>query len=531
MLMCKACAGTPNCHLVSLNPHLDINGYPTVIGTELTDFGASSGYSGVSSFGFGGANARADVFAMSTWGPHAVGQVNMEKLDYITVTCPIDGGPMHYLDGKAVPLPSSVKYHRGPYHVDAVRDEFAAYDVNSNLYTGRYMIHPHDEDFDDAPEDPIFIVGSWDGFREARKMEADDANGSYTFLVALGEARYERFQLRVNRDPNRAIFPVAPDATMCTRVVGPDAAGEGLYWMLDGRDEEVLAGSVFRITLQWGENPSMRWERVDAEAPSWASSFRHSYSVCGSWTSFAPEPMSSSHDADGTALWRSQLRMGMSGVEGFYFLRDFDEDQAVYPMRDTGEQGSPACGPDEHRGKKRWLLRGEPGEVVVLALQVRDGHVTLNASSSAGALLTAHSIEGPGRHSYHVSGTFTGGRYQQMTADERHRGVFRLRGVLGATGQEAFRISMDGDASLVYYPETAGSCPGESIVRGPAEVDVDRVFSIFALAPHAEFEIVLDLHAVDRRKVVDVKWITDRADFESLKAAAYSYIAASGFSA
>jgi len=269
MLMCAACAGSPNCHLLSLNPHLDITGYPTVIATELSDFGANSGYSGVSSFGFGGANSRADVFAMSTKGPHATGPMNLEKLDYITVTCPIDEGPMHYLDGKAVPLVSSVKYRRGPYHVDSIRDEFASYDYSSGHYTGKYLIHPPDEDYDEVPEDPIFITGSWDAFSEAREMTAGDYDGSFTFIVPLGDTRCERFQLQVDRDPARGIYPVARNGSMRTRVVGPDSAGEGLYWLLDARDDEVPAGTLYKITLQWGEQHDALgarcWQRGGAQ--------------------------------------------------------------------------------------------------------------------------------------------------------------------------------------------------------------------------------------------------------------------------
>lgn len=54
--------GAPNIHLLSLNPHLDVAGYPVYFETEIVDFGCNSGLSGVSSFGFGGTNARADVW-------------------------------------------------------------------------------------------------------------------------------------------------------------------------------------------------------------------------------------------------------------------------------------------------------------------------------------------------------------------------------------------------------------------------------------------------------------------------------------
>ncbi|CAE8714452.1 unnamed protein product [Polarella glacialis] len=60
--------GTANVHLLCLNPHLDVAGYPVYFETEPTDFGSNSGLTGVSSFGFGGTNARADVWGHATKG-------------------------------------------------------------------------------------------------------------------------------------------------------------------------------------------------------------------------------------------------------------------------------------------------------------------------------------------------------------------------------------------------------------------------------------------------------------------------------
>ncbi|CAK9095077.1 Phenolphthiocerol/phthiocerol polyketide synthase subunit C ((Phenol)carboxyphthiodiolenone synthase subunit C) (Beta-ketoacyl-acyl-carrier-protein synthase I) (Phthiocerol synthesis polyketide synthase type I PpsC) [Durusdinium trenchii] len=153
MLMCNSCAGTPNCHLYILNPHLDINGYPTVFNTELAEYGNQSGYSGVSSFGFGGANARADVFAIASRGPRKPGQVNLEKVDYVVVQCPIDEGPMHYIDGREVPTSGSrIFRNRGRYRCDNIRDEFDNYDYNSSLYEGKYQMSPPEEVALDRPD-------------------------------------------------------------------------------------------------------------------------------------------------------------------------------------------------------------------------------------------------------------------------------------------------------------------------------------------------------------------------------------------
>ncbi|CAJ1327146.1 unnamed protein product [Effrenium voratum] len=60
--------GAPNIHLLVLNPHLDVAGYPVYFESELIDYGSNSGLTGVSSFGFGGTNARADVWGHATKG-------------------------------------------------------------------------------------------------------------------------------------------------------------------------------------------------------------------------------------------------------------------------------------------------------------------------------------------------------------------------------------------------------------------------------------------------------------------------------
>jgi polyketide synthase-associated protein len=68
IMMLNYCSGIPNIHLLTLNPHLDVAGYPVYFETEFIDFGKNSGLTGVSSFGFGGTNARADVWGHATKG-------------------------------------------------------------------------------------------------------------------------------------------------------------------------------------------------------------------------------------------------------------------------------------------------------------------------------------------------------------------------------------------------------------------------------------------------------------------------------
>lgn len=60
---------TPNPHLTALNPHLDVQAYPVMFTNELTCTARRDMCAGVSSFGFGGTNSRADLWADVEKGP------------------------------------------------------------------------------------------------------------------------------------------------------------------------------------------------------------------------------------------------------------------------------------------------------------------------------------------------------------------------------------------------------------------------------------------------------------------------------
>lgn len=47
---------------------------------------------------------------------------------------------------------------------------------------------------------------------------------------------------------------------MLTRVVGPHRDLKGKYWIIDGRDEEIPTGSIYRVQLHWGARVRVSWE-------------------------------------------------------------------------------------------------------------------------------------------------------------------------------------------------------------------------------------------------------------------------------
>merc|ERR1719382_2269956 len=119
--------------------------------------------------------------------------------------------------------------------------------------------------------------------------------------------------------------------------------------------------------------------------------------------------------------------MGVTGSESFRIARDNDENQLIYPARDGGADGVQVCGPDEMCCGRSWVVRASPGEVVTVSLQIVDAHVAVSIAKPSAAKRTAHSLEGPARHSYHIAGSFNGGRLQAMAPDERSPGVYTFR--------------------------------------------------------------------------------------------------------
>lgn len=65
---------TPNPHLRSLNAHLDTHAYPIYFVNELSTMNRGDEIYGVSSFGFGGTNSRADCWSETSRGVYKNGQ-------------------------------------------------------------------------------------------------------------------------------------------------------------------------------------------------------------------------------------------------------------------------------------------------------------------------------------------------------------------------------------------------------------------------------------------------------------------------
>jgi len=519
LMLLSSCAA-PNCHLHALNPHLGSEGFPGLFETEPADTGLNSGLCGVSSFGFGGTNARADLWAECRMGPRATGEFDTTRLDQIYVTCPMTMGPIDYLTGEPMRTSTGSRYS-----ADVLRDEFASYDVSSYVYSGSYR-YRNKSLYDESDEtlsltDKVCIRGSWTGWKVLEDMQLQ-MDGWYTALIILGETRYELFSICLNGDRRQELYPAAHNAPEITWICGPDGQRKGRHWMIDGRDEEVPAGTPFRIRFKWGkERKVLIWDRAPSDTAKKITLYRHTYSIVGTWTSWAPQDMVPVPDEEGT--WSCKLRIGLGGVEDFQFIRDRDFKQAIYPARpQTTKTSVRVRGPDELGHGKNWRIRGPPGDTVRIRLKIVDARVTITLVSDTRGRRIWQSEVGWARREYYLTGSFNGWLYTPMTMDPVRPGIFKAVGTVAdkfdvfKTGFLAeFQIVIDEDVERAYYPDVDGGGSGECIVCGPGGDGAGKYFLVrTSCMPSRAFEVALDLTAIDRRKTVTWTLIVDEGPAE-----------------
>merc|ERR1712000_470464 len=127
-----------------------------------------------------------------------------------------------------------------------------------------------------------------------------------------------------------------------------------------------------------------------------------------------------------------------------------------------------------------------------------------------------HSVEGPLRHQYYVSGTFNSWKYAEMSPDPAEVGVFRYQFAVENTTvlsfqplEVSFNIVIDMDPACSLYPEAEDTSNHLHLVQGPGSPGpTNRSWRITCLKPGATCEIVLNMRSHDRRRLVVWRWLT-----------------------
>jgi len=438
----------PNVHFNIINPHLTTEGYPVYFDSEDIDVGLSSLYCGVSSFGFGGTNSRADVFGYASKGHKAV----------VKASLPVAS------------LPKA-------------------------MHIGQ----------------PVYIRGSWDNFSSYQVMEGG-RYGKYTCAVAIGERRWEEFQLACSKDTLEVIHPLVPKADSSEQIVGPDYAGNGLNFLIDGVKDGLPPGTIYQIEFNWADDEkSISWtplETLDSDDTSLEviqneSEEEHKFYLSGSWRKF--DKLQAMKQV-GDGLYEAKFIITYRNVEEFQIVRNKDFEQVIYPsMPNTSKAGVPVCGPDWKGKGKYWRIKGRMHQEVVVKLQIVAGQASVSVTCPSFGERRWQSWETwsvQSMQTFYAACAF--GRPIAMAPDLQTPGVHRCQLELDADGHTSFRILVDEDEQLALYPDHDGS------LRGPDPESREQAWHIHG-GRNATYEVKLDMTSHDRAKMVSWRLVSEQA--------------------
>jgi hypothetical protein len=201
----------PLCHISVINPHIEMEESSALVPTEAMSFRTSMGsYVGTMSRGFGGTN----VYAISLGAPRDEGAApKLEVHENMLSFWPGGGGA---LESGSIPS------------------------------TG------------------YWIAGSFNDWQP--QAMTGTGSGSYKFTVSLPDGGVAEFQIWLDGDSSRSLFPEWPQAPSSTRVLGPSPSQHvgGYSWLICGEDMQPgVAGDKYCVVLQVaGKWQSVSWVKV-----------------------------------------------------------------------------------------------------------------------------------------------------------------------------------------------------------------------------------------------------------------------------
>merc|ERR1712110_39933 len=90
-----------------------------------------------------------------------------------------------------------------------------------------------------------YITGTWNEWAYSPLMPDADANGIFSHRVQIGELGSEEFQIVLEKEKSKLMYPHVPQAELYKGMLcGPDAYGVGMYWLIKGK-----VGQWYEIVL------------------------------------------------------------------------------------------------------------------------------------------------------------------------------------------------------------------------------------------------------------------------------------------
>jgi len=488
VIMGNQCASAPNLHLRALNPHMDTNAYPVYFSSEFVDQGKASGFHGVSSFGFGGSNARGDIWARAQSGymnTNPGGQLLDLSFNRICKFSELFTAQL-VKSGTSDPLPKE----------------------DWQELTGDYLTGDPFEG-----QNAFYVEGSFNGFSTMERMHYLEDKGGHVYAFRIGETLMEQFRIVCNRFDDAVVFPVSKLADQEAVIIGPGEAPAGHRWLVDARDT-AKEGACFMVVFSWDAEKKQKkvtWEvTLDERCLGLVNSvkpYKHKYMIIGSWNQLKPMEMKAVAGKPGTYV--IDFRIGLYGHEEFHFLRDGDEYQAIYPAKDRSlTRDVPVRGPDHFCGGKNWACVGETGEQVQVTLQVAEGDISVTIHNKQQGPKVFKSMRGSFRRKYYVYSQWTNWGFTPMSPDTHGAaGVYRLEMKMPAQGPQSFQVVVDEDVHQAIHPELEFADQLMSMTQGPDGKGPGICWCLDEL-PGSLVQITLNLGVADRKEMVTWKVIS-----------------------
>jgi len=455
---------TPNVHLKQINPHIDASDQPMCFVTETVEFRMKTSYAHTMARGFGGTNAS--VIGFGSMDPEKRKPPPPPERDRL-IFWPGGGGS---LEPTAVP--------RKGFHV-------------AGTFT------------------------QW----EPQPMKQESA-GTYSYILTLSENRWEQFQIWLDGDPKKCLYPDLPKAPKLTAVNGPAASSGGNAWHIEGRTRMIpstefgsdanfpalanaaadgagetggevvvsssgpsmvevgsvdrgLVGAQYRIRLNIaGKYRLVDWERLsgkpgETELPGAlvaASALPPStYYVSADFNGWGfQEMVETPSDDDGATHYCMEVQLLRSGGE-FQILRHRDWDQALYPLEEMAGCTDPSAvgGPDDESYGRAWFLDGRPGDRFRIDLRSAKssgrGEKQVSWTMLGNEPLTEEQLTAASRARFAVFGSWDGGA--RLRALQWTGSFYHFYVELDDDAKASFQLVRDFDWDTIFHPSVADANP------------------------------------------------------------------------
>jgi len=325
-----------------------------------------------------------------------------------------------------------------------------------------------------------------------------EGEGVYGYTMTLGENMYARFQILLDGDFAKTLFPEEPHTGKSAPVKGPQDAMRSSSWMIDARrslpafaaEEHTLDGGIagprgfqrirdvtaaddfadpgsqyrirYRVAGKWH---TVDWEKLETD-PKTAELPTPSYYLVGSWNDGKPEEMLPEAEVEG--LYVKEVVLPEAGGV-FQIIQNEDWGQVIYPTEPQAtDPGVGVLGPDGEPMGRSWYLDGFPGDAFRIEFQ-RATEFDFDLMQVSWQKLSGTQTPSPAQVAlvsqpkYFVLGSWTDGSYTNKMNWTGSYYQFFLQ--LGPRLKESFQILIDG---LFIYPSVHDAhYEDESSILGP----------------------------------------------------------------